>query len=639
MQRKLLSVTFSLLSRVRRGDQIRDSHNRIMNAPVTTYSEDKIKTLSSIEHIRLRPGMYIGRLGNGSHPDDGIYILLKEVIDNGVDEFIMGAGDRIDIRIDDHGRVSVRDYGRGIPLAKLVECVSVINTGAKYNDDVFQFSVGLNGVGTKAVNALSESFEVVSFRDGEFARALFRRGELVEEERGKSGEENGTLVIFRPDPETFPDFRFNREFLKKRLARYAYLNAGLTLDLDGELFFSENGLLDLLDDEVEGTRLYDPIHHKEKTLEFAFAHTDTYGETYFSFVNGTYTSEGGTHLSAFREGLLKGINEFAGKKFSGEDVREGIVGTVAVKVKDPVFESQTKNKLGNTDIRAGIVNRVKEVVCDHLYRHTDVAEIIVEKIQRSAKIRRDLQQVRKEARNRAKKVSIKIPQLKDCKYHPSKGKPSKPGRENMIFITEGQSAAGSIVSSRDPMTQAVFSLKGKPLNVYGQSMALLYKNDEMYNLMRALNIEESVGGLRYDRIILATDADVDGLHIRNLLLTFFLHYFESIVKRGHVFILETPIFRVRNHEETAYCYSEEEKEREVKRLAGRGKKKKKVEITRFKGLGEISPREFKRFIGPDMRLREVSIDSLKEVPRILSFYMGKNTPQRREYIMKNLVVE
>ena len=604
-----------------------------------SYTEDKIKTLSSIEHIRLRPGMYIGRLGNGSHPDDGIYILLKEVIDNGVDEFIMGEGKRIDISISDDGLVTVRDFGRGIPLAKLVECVSVINTGAKYNDEVFQFSVGLNGVGTKAVNALSEFFEVTAFREGKFASATFAFGELVGQDKGKTSEKNGTRVVFRPDKKMFPEFRFNREFLRKRLARYAYLNAGLSIHLDGEVFFSENGLLDLLDNEVEGTKLYEPIHYKEKTLELAFAHTDAYGETYFSFVNGTYTSEGGTHLSAFREGLLKGINEFSGKKFSGEDVREGIVGALAVKIKDPVFESQTKNKLGNADIRADIVNRVKDTVRDHLYRHTDLAELIIDKIQRSAKVRRDLQQVRKEARNRAKKVSIKVPQLKDCKYHPRKGKPSPPGRENMIFITEGQSAAGSIVSSRDPMTQAVFSLKGKPLNVYGQNMALLYKNDEMYNLMRALNIEESVGGLRYDRIIMATDADVDGLHIRNLLLTFFLHYFESLVKRGHIFILETPIFRVRNHEETVYCYSEKEKEKAMSRLAGRGKKKKKVEITRFKGLGEISPVEFKRFIGDDMRLREVSIDSLKDVPKILSFYMGKNTPDRRQYIMNNLVVE
>ena len=601
------------------------------------YDESKIKTLSSIEHIRLRPGMYIGRLGNGSHPDDGIYVLLKEVIDNAVDEFIMGSGKEVEIAVGEDGSVTVRDYGRGIPLGKLVECVSVINTGAKYNTDVFQFSVGLNGVGTKAVNALSEHFTVTSFRDGRFAKATFVAGELTGEEAGKSTEKNGTLVHFRPDPSVFEEYAYNLDFVRKRLWRYAYLNAGLTLLLGDENFYSENGLLDLLDKEIKGTQLYEAIHAKGKMVEFAFSHTDGYGESYFSFVNGTYTNEGGTHLSAFREGILKGVNEFSGKKFEGEDVREGVVGAIAVKIKDPIFESQTKNKLGNTEIRAEIVTAVRDAVSEYLYKHTDIAEIIIDKIQQSARIRKELQHVRKEAKAKAKKVALKVPQLKDCKYHPAPGRPSPPGRENMIFLTEGQSASGSIVSARDPMTQAVFSLKGKPLNVFGQPMALLYKNDEMYNIMRALDIEDSVGNLRFDRIIIATDADVDGLHIRNLILTFFLHYFESIVKRGHIYLLETPIFRVRTKEETIYCYSDKEKSVAERKLGGSGKSRRQVEITRFKGLGEISPREFKQFIGADMRLKQVNIDILSEVPRVLEFYMGKNTPDRRDYIMEHLI--
>jgi DNA gyrase/topoisomerase IV subunit B len=605
----------------------------------TEYTDDKIKTLSSLEHIRLRPGMYIGRLGNGSHPDDGIYILLKEVVDNAVDEFIMGAGQRIDVSITPEGQVTVRDYGRGIPLGKLVECVSVINTGAKYNDEVFQFSVGLNGVGTKAVNALSADFEVISHRDGRFASASFINGKVTKEEEGETNQKNGTLIRFNPDPQRFEEFSFNLDFVRKRLWRYAYLNAGLKLYLDGELFHSVNGLLDLLDKEIDGTQLYEPIHYKDKTLEFAFSHTDCYGESYFSFVNGTYTNEGGTHLSAFREGILKGVNEYSGKKFIGEDVRDGVVGALAIKVKDPIFESQTKNKLGNTEIRTWIINQVKDELVKYLYKNTSLAEVLIDKIQHNAKIRKDLQEVRKEAKAKAKKVALKIPQLKDCKHHPTREKPSEPGRENMVFLTEGQSASGSIVSSRDPMTQAVFSLKGKPMNVFGQALTLLYKNEEMYSLMRALNIEESVSALRYDKVILATDADVDGLHIRNLLLTFFLHYFESLVKRGHVYILETPIFRVRTKKETVYCYSEKEKLAAEKRLPGKGGGRLKVEVTRFKGLGEISPKEFKQFIGPDIRLQQVNIDRLSEVPRVLEFYMGKNTPDRKDYIMANLVDE
>ncbi|WP_456473405.1 DNA topoisomerase IV subunit B [Desulfolithobacter sp.] len=601
------------------------------------YDESKIKTLSSLEHIRKRPGMYIGRLGNGSHPDDGIYILLKEVIDNAVDEFIMGYGKQVDISIADNGLCRVRDYGRGIPLGKVVECVSVINTGAKYNTDVFQFSVGLNGVGTKAVNALSSHFMVCAYRDGRFKKAVFSCGNLLAEEEGETDEKNGTLIEFLPDGELFSGFNFDREFVHKRLWRYAYLNAGLRLCFDDSCYYSAQGLLDLLADELDGKELYPPIYFSDKSLEFAFTHTDDYSDTYYSFVNGTYTSEGGTHLSAFREGILKGVNEFSGKKFAGRDVRDGIVGTLAVKVQEPVFESQTKNKLGNTDIRPWIVNTVREAVATHLYKHPETAELLMDKVQRNERVRRELQSVRREAKAKARKVAFKIPQLKDCKYHPRRGKPSREDRENMIFITEGQSAAGSIVSSRDPMTQAVFSLKGKPMNVFGQRLDLLYKNDEMYALMRALDIEESVGNLRFDKVILATDADVDGLHIRNLLLTFFLHYFEPLIKLGHVYILQTPIFRVRNRKQTTYCYSEEEKEKAIKNLKGRGRADN-VEVTRFKGLGEISPPEFKQFIGPDMRLDRVDIDSVSEVSRVLRFYMGKNTPERRQYIMDHLVL-
>lgn len=609
-----------------------------MNDSLHIYDESKIKTLSSLDHIRKRPGMYIGRLGDGSHHDDGIYILLKEVVDNAIDEFIMGAGKRINIQISASGYVSVRDFGRGIPLGKIVDCVSTINTGAKYNTDVFQFSVGLNGVGTKAVNALSEEFTVTSYRDGKYASAKFSEGRLLESVEGETEEKNGTAVEFMPSRKMFPDFTFDPAFIDKRLWRYAYLNAGLKIHFDKKVYHSVNGLLDLLDKELEGVELYPPIYYRDATLEFAFSHTDTFSDCYYTFVNGTYTSEGGTHLSAFREGILKGINEFSGKKFINTDVRDGIVGTLAIKIKDPVFESQTKNKLGNTEVRSWIAGKVRDAVVSALYKNTESAQKLLEKIQRNEEVRKELQSVRSEARANAKKVALKIDQLKDCKYHPSKAKPSEPGRESMIFLTEGQSAAGSIVSSRDPLVQAVFSLKGKPLNVYGQKMAVLYKNEEMYALMRALDIEESISNLRYDKVILATDADVDGLHIRNLLLTFFLHYFEPLVKLGYIHILETPIFRVRNKQETIYCYSEQEKQAAVRKLQGGASKGSTVETTRFKGLGEISPKEFKQFIGPDIRLRSVTLDSLSEVSKVLSFYMGKNTPIRRKYIMEHLIV-
>ncbi len=609
-----------------------------MNASSATYDESKIKTLSSLDHIRKRPGMYIGRLGDGSHHDDGIYILLKEVVDNAIDEFIMGAGKRVNITIGSTGYVTVRDFGRGIPLGKLVDCVSTINTGAKYNTDVFQFSVGLNGVGTKAVNALSEVFTVTSYREGIFASAKFNDGKLIDKTEGDTEEKNGTLIEFMPSTKMFPEFTFDPAFVEKRLWRYAYLNAGLKIYFDKKVFYSANGLLDLLDKELDGAQLYKPIYYRDAILEFAFSHTDTFSDCYFTFVNGTYTSEGGTHLSAFREGILKGINEFSGKKFINTDVRDGIVGTLAIKIKDPVFESQTKNKLGNTEIRSWIAGKVRDAVSSALYKDTESAQILIEKILRNEDVRKELQSVRSEARANAKKVALKIDQLKDCKYHPAKDKPSLEGRESMVFITEGQSAAGSIVSSRDPMTQAVFSLKGKPLNVYGQKMAMLYKNEEMYALMRALNIEDSISDIRYDKVILATDADVDGLHIRNLLLTFFLHYFEPLVKLGYVYILETPIFRVRNKQETIYCYSEQEKQTATLKLQGSGSKGQGVETTRFKGLGEISPKEFKQFIGPDIRLKNVTLDSLSEVTKVLTFYMGKNTPVRRKYIMDHLIL-
>lgn len=595
------------------------------------YDESKIQTLSSLEHIRLRPGMYIGRMGTGVHPDDGIYILLKEIIDNSIDEFIMGSGRRVDVSIEG-STVTIRDYGRGIPLGKLVECVSIINTGGKYNDDVFQFSVGLNGVGTKAVNALSSKFIVRSIREGKYHQAEFCRGVLLREESGDSEDKNGTLVSFVPDEELFPKYEYQMEYIERRLWMYAYLNSGLSLYLNGVRYFSREGLKDLVNNEVDEDRLYDIIHYKDKTIEFAFCHTLNYGENYFSFVNGQYTNDGGTHLSAFREGILKGVNEFAGKSYQASDVRDGIVGAVGIKLKEPIFESQTKNKLGNTDIRGWIVNAVRQVLVDHMHRNLEESEAILNKINQNEKLRKQIQAVKKDSREKAKKMSLKIPKLKDCKFH--LGDNSKRGEETMIFLTEGQSAAGSMVSSRDVYTQAIFSLKGKPFNVHGEKFDKLYQNEELYYIMHTLNIEDDVENLRYNKIVIATDSDVDGLHIRNLLLTFFLTYFERLALSGHLFILETPLFRVRNKKETIYCYNEEERDAAINKLGGytRG-----VEVTRFKGLGEISPNEFGQFIGKDIRLIEVTIDHMRDVPEMLEFFMGKNTPQRRNHIMENLV--
>jgi topoisomerase-4 subunit B len=544
------------------------------------YDESKIKTLSSLEHIRLRTGMYIGRLGDGSNPDDGIYILLKEVVDNAIDEFIMGNGTKIEVEVKD-GTVKIRDYGRGIPLGKLVECVSVINTGAKYNDDVFQFSVGLNGVGTKAVNALSSHFRVVAMREGKFAEAVFERGNLQSQRQGKLKEKahDGTYVEFTPDKDIFGDYQFNLEFIERRIWNYAYLNAGLTLKFNGQEYKSDNGLLDLLSDEAGEGTIYPLGYYKGERIEFSFTHTNNYGEEYFSFVNGQYTSDGGTHLSAFKEGFLKGIQAFYKKDYKSEDVREGTAAAVAVKLKNPVFESQTKNKLGNAEIRTWIVQETKSAVEDWLHKNSDASKMLEQKIEANEKLRTELNMVKKEAREAAKKIALKIPKLKDCKYHLDDG---EKGADSVIFMTEGDSAAGSLVSSRDVMTQAIFAMRGKVENMQGKKRTAIYKNEELYNMMMALGIENDVSGLRYGKIVIATDADFDGFHIRNLLLTFFLSFFEELVTGGRVFILETPLFRVRNKKETRYCYTEKERDAAVKAL-GAG-----AEVTRFKGLGEIS---------------------------------------------------
>ncbi|MCX7026715.1 MAG: toprim domain-containing protein [Spirochaetes bacterium] len=594
------------------------------------YDESKIKTLSSLEHIRLRTGMYIGRLGDGSNPDDGIYILIKEVIDNSVDEFIMGAGSRILVTVKDDF-VRIRDFGRGIPLGKVIDCVSIINTGAKYNDDVFQFSVGLNGVGTKAVNALSKHFRVVSYRDGRCFEANFERGRLLDSREDSCGrEKNGLLVEFTPDPEIFPEYSFTMEFLEKRMWAYACLNAGLTLVLNGNEFKAEKGLLDLLGSEVNGSALYDIGWYVGDKIEFAFTHTNNFGEEHFSFVNGQYTSDGGTHLSAFREGFLKAVNEFYQASWKGEDVREGVAAAVAIKLKNPIFESQTKNKLGNADIRPWILQEAKRGVDEYLRKNPQAAKSLQEKILSSEKLRTELNAVKKEAKEAARKIELKIPNLRDCKFH--LGDESK-GEESTIFITEGLSAAGSMVSSRNVTTQAVFSLRGKPENMFGKRQTAIYKNEELYNLMMALGIENEIENLRYAKIVMATDADYDGFHIRNLLLTFFLTYFEELVTQGRVFILETPLFRVRTKTGTRYCYSAKERDEATRTLGPSS------EVTRFKGLGEISPDEFGRFISDDMRIVKVDIQTLAAVPNLLSFYMGKNTPERREFIMQNLIAD
>ncbi len=597
------------------------------------YDESKIKTLSSLEHIRLRTGMYIGRIGDGSHYDDGGYVLLKEIIDNAVDEYIMGHGKEVQIAIEENA-VTVRDFGRGIPLGKVLDCVSKINTGAKYNDDVFQFSVGLNGVGTKAVNALSKEFLVRSHRDGEFVEGAFRQGKLKAEKKGKTREPNGTLIRFVPDPEIFKKTEFQPELIARRLRHYSYLNTGLKLIFNGQTFQSRHGLLDLVMEDLQADNsepIYPPLHYTSRTLEFCFTHTNSrYAETFTSFVNGQYTADGGTHLSAFREGLLKAVNEYSKGGYDGDDVRECMVGAVAIRLKDPVFESQTKNKLGNTEIRSELVNKVREELLHFFNRNKEVAGKIMAKVEDTKQLRKELQEVKKLARERAKAITLRIPQLKDCKIHFDKARDK--GRGSMVFLTEGQSAAGSIVSCRDVNTQAIFVLKGKPLNVWDLKRDIVYRNDEMYNLMCALDVEDCLERLRYEKVILATDADVDGLHIRNLMITYFFKFFDQLVHQGHLFVLETPLFRVRNKEKTLYCYSEAERDDAARQLG------KQCEITRFKGLGEISPAEFKQFIGPDMRLSRVEYAPKPEASSILDFYMGKNTPERKDYIMENLVV-
>ncbi len=594
------------------------------------YDEKAIQTLDALEHIRLRTGMYIGRIGDGSNPLDGIYVMLKEVIDNSVDEFIMGCGRRIDIKREGP-TVSVRDYGRGIPLGKVIDCVSQINTGGKYNDDVFQFSVGLNGVGNKAVNALSSEFEVISYRDKKYKQALFERGKKIETQGGRASKaQSGTYIRFTPDPEIFKRYGWNEEYIEHRLRYYAYLNCGLVLNYNGEKFTSKQGLADLLADEI-GTEptVYDIVHCELDKLEFAFTHTHSYGENHFSFVNGQYTTDGGTHQSAFREGVLKGVNEFAKKSFAGEDVRDGLTGAVAVKIQDPVFESQTKNKLGSTEVRQWIVQSVREQVVLSLHKNPEMASCLLTKVKNNERIRKELSSIKKEARERAKKVAIRIPKLIDCKVHLNDAK-GKRREESTIFLTEGDSAGGAMIQARDVQTQAIYSLKGKPLNTFGLGREAVYKNEELYNIMRALGVEEDLDGLRYNKVVIATDADVDGMHIRNLLLTYFLRYFEELATTGHVYILETPLFRVRNKKDIIYCYSEEERNKASAKIRG-------SEITRFKGLGEISPQEFKQFISHDIRLVPVSVRSMGEVKHSLEFFMGKNTPKRKSFIVENLI--
>jgi len=590
------------------------------------YDESKIQTLRSLEHIRVRSGMYIGRLGDGSNPEDGMYVLLKEVVDNAVDEFIMGFGKKIHLEREGN-MIKCRDYGRGIPLGKLVDCVSIINTGAKYNDEVFAFSVGLNGVGAKAVNALSSHFLIRSYRGGRFCEARFSRGRLIREKKGScKGQEDGTYVEFIPDEEIFHDYEFVDEYVEQRMWNYAYLNRNLKLRFNEMRFESKRGLQDLLEKNVGEDIFYPHCSHVGERLEFAFTHTSAYGEMYFPFVNGQLTLNGGTHLSSFREGILKGVNEFAKKTYSGSDVREGFIGAIAVKVKNPIFESQTKNKLGNTEIRSWIIAEVRAAVVDYLHKNPESARTIESKILSNERLRKELTAVRKEAKAASKKISLNIPKLKDCKIH----RENRGGEKSTIFITEGQSATGSMVSCRDVRYQAIYSLKGKPWNSYGKKRTAIYKNEELFNLMMALGIENDIENLRYQRIVLATDADTDGFHIRNLILTFFLNYFEELVIGGHLYILETPLFRVRNKVKVEYCYSTRERDEAVKKIRG-------SEITRFKGLGEINPRDFGRFIGDDIRLVPVGVDSVKKVPETLTFFMGKNSPARREFIMKNLV--
>ncbi len=604
------------------------------------YGDSNIITLEGLEHVRRRPGMYIGKLGDGMHADDGIYVLLKEVLDNCIDEYRMGAGKNVEVRVKE-GHVEVRDYGRGIPLGKMVDAVSIMNTGGKYDSKAFKKSVGLNGVGTKAVNALSSKFIVQSFRDGQSRRAEFEKGKLVQDTDvfDETSSERGTYVYFVPDNTLFPDFVYKEDFIETMLRNYAYLNTGLTINFNGKRILSRNGLTDLLNENMTSEPLYPIVHLKGEDIEIAFTHSDQYGEEYYSFVNGQHTTQGGTHQSAFREAVARTIKEFYAKNMEVADIRNGIIAAVAISVEEPVFESQTKTKLGSRDMSPSggisvskfISDFLKKELDNYLHRSTETAAILLQKIQDSEKERKAIAGVTKLARERAKKVNLHNKKLRDCRihYNDSKGDTDS----SCIFITEGDSASGSITKSRDVNTQAVFSLRGKPLNSYGLTKKIVYENEEFNLLQAALNIEEGIEGLRYNKVIVSTDADVDGMHIRLLLITFFLQFFPDLIKKGHVYILQTPLFRVRNKKETVYCYSEEE------RLAALARLGANPEITRFKGLGEISPDEFKHFIGRDMRLDQVSLKKEDAVQDLLSFYMGKNTSERQNFIIDNLVVE
>ncbi|MCR5764944.1 MAG: type IIA DNA topoisomerase subunit B [Treponema sp.] len=612
-------------------------------AAPAVYDESSIQHLEGLEHIRLRPGMYIGSLGDGSNENDGIYILLKEGIDNSVDEFSQGFGKKIDIEIKD-GRVKIRDYGRGIPLGKLEDCVSNVNTGAKYNSSVFKQAIGMNGVGIKATNALSSYFRAASIRDGKMAVVEFKKGEKIKSATGnaKPGAQNGTYLEFEPDAELFGKYSFNMEYIEKRLWNYAYLNPGLKLKCNGKEYISENGIEDLLLNEMGGKNkaLYPLLNYKGKNLQFVLTHTASLDKYVYSFVNGQSTEDGGTHVTAFLDGFAKGINEYFKKDYDIKDVTAGLIVALKIGLDNPMFTSQTKNKLGNVEIRAPIIKEVQLAVDDWLRHNPDVAGGLEDKIIKNQKARAEINSVtEKQVREAAKSVMLKIPKLKDCRYHLQDG---KKGENSMIFITEGDSATGSMVGSRDVSYQAIFSLKGKPENMYGRKKSALFENEELKNLTFSLGLQKDIEGLRYDKIIIATDADNDGYHIRNLVMTYLLLYFEELVLTGHVFILETPLFRVRNKSKTVYCYSEESRDKEIKKL-GRG-----VEVTRFKGLGEISPSEFGQFIFPrkegesedkGMHLTPVTIQALKNVPEVLKFYMGKNTPERRDFIVHHLASE
>lgn len=604
------------------------------------YTENEIRSLDWKEHIRLRPGMYIGKLGDGNSPDDGIYVLIKEIIDNSIDEHVMGNGKKIDIVIDDK-RVTIRDYGRGIPLGKVIDCVSKINTGGKYDSRAFQKSVGLNGVGTKAVNALSSYFSVQSFRDGKTKKAEFNQGNLINDASEEvTTETNGTRIIFEPDGSIFKNYRFIHDFIREQVKNYTYLNSQLTIRYNGESFASRRGLMDLLESKVTPeAALYPVVHIQADDFEIAFTHTEAYGEEYYSFVNGQYTTQGGTHLVAFREAFVKTIREFYKKDYDASDIRSSITAAVSVRVVEPVFESQTKTKLGSTEIapdgpsmKSAMMDFIKKHVDDFLHKNPSTADALIKKILQNERERKDMAGVQKLAKERAKRANLHNKKLRDCRIHLPDAKKDE-RYESTLFITEGDSASGSITKSRNPDLQAVFSLRGKPLNCYGLKKKVVYENEEFNLLQHALDIEESLENLRYNKIVIATDADVDGMHIRLLMMTFFLQFFPDLVRNGHLYILQTPLFRVRNKKETIYCFSDKERVDAIAKLGN------KPEITRFKGLGEISPDEFGGFIGPDIRLEPVILKEDTSVERLLKYYMGKNTPERQEFIIDNLVVE